>query len=173
MAALPALLPSGNVRYELFDGRLVIMAPPGGFHGLGQAQVVSELVVQGDHAGHGRAYGEVGIVLSRDPDSLYAPDAAFICKSSLPAVFSKEGYLETIPQLIVEVRSKNDSQPEINAKVAYYLAAGVVAVWVLDPVRKTVVEHRAEGTKTFKSGDDLAIADLIPGFTAPVARLFG
>src|SRR5438309_2143016 len=117
LAALPDRLPSGPVKYELDYGRLVtLMAPPGEIHGSNQGTVVFLLKLHGERAGHGKALGEVGVILRRNPDSVVAPDAAFVANRSLPVRTSPEGYLETIPELVVEVRSKNDTPAELRAK---------------------------------------------------------
>jgi Uma2 family endonuclease len=108
LAALPSSLPSGDVRYELDHGKLIIMAPPGYGHGRRQSKINRYLEVLGEDLGYGEASGEVTIILQRNPDRVVAADAAFILASSLPVKLSKEGYLETIPELVVEIRSKND-----------------------------------------------------------------
>src|SRR5436190_22752230 len=104
LAAMPEHLPSGDVSYELHHGRLVVMSPPGATHGNLQNRIGKALGVQGEDKGHGKAYTEVGIVLARGPDHVVGADAAFVTKHSLPARESPEGYLETIPELVVEVR---------------------------------------------------------------------
>ncbi|MBA4186983.1 MAG: hypothetical protein C0467_03095 [Planctomycetaceae bacterium] len=81
-------------------------------------------------------------------------------------------YLLTPPALVVEVRSKNDSQPEIDAKVQQYLAAGVVLVWVADPELRTVTAYRANQPPTVFAATDTLTADpVIPGFAVPIAEL--
>ena len=99
-------------------------------------------------------------------------DAAFILTASLPVRRSAEGYLETIPELVVEVRSRNDWSPEIAAKNEEYFAAGVRVVWVLDPTARTVAAHNADGSvQVFRDADALTCG-LLPGFSVPVATLF-
>jgi Uma2 family endonuclease len=172
VAVFPSDLPTGDVKYELDDGRLVIMAPPGDMHASGQARIVTELIIQAERAGHGIARGDVGVVLRRNPDRLVGPDAVFIANRSLPLRLSPEGYLETIPNLVVEVRSKNDTQPRIDRKVNEYLNAGVV-VWVLDPDARTVTVYRhGEQAQRLSAGDILTAPDVIPGFQVAVATLF-
>src|SRR5205823_3140893 len=78
VAVLPTHLPTGDVKYELHDGRLVVMAPPGEGHGRRQARFLAYLFRQGEQLGHGQAYGEVGVLLRRKPDHLRGPDAAFL-----------------------------------------------------------------------------------------------
>src|SRR5919109_253754 len=125
VAALPRSLPSGDVKYELDDGRLIVMPPPGDIHGSVQAKISAALVTEGQGKGLGRARAEIGLILRRNPDRLTGPDAVFIATASLPLRRSSEGYLETIPELVVEIRSPNDTGPEVQAKVDEYLAAGV------------------------------------------------
>jgi len=91
----------------------------------------------------------------------------------LPAQESSEGYLETIPQLVVEIRSKNDTASEISERVADYLQFGVKLVWVVDEAPDTVAEYRPNvAPKTIGKGDTLSCDDIIPGFRYSVADLF-
>ncbi len=149
------------------------MPPPGDIHGSLQARISSALIVNGEAKGFGRARAEVGLILRRDPDRLTGPDAAFITADSLPIRRSPEGYLETIPELIVEIRSPNDTGPEVLAKVNEYLAAGVRVVWIADPERQTVTAHRtAQPAEVFGPADTLTVPDVIPGLQTSVADLF-
>ena len=173
LAALPEDLPSGSVKYELDDGRLVLMAPPGDDHSIVQNRAGVVLFIYGEKLGLGKSRSEVGVILRRNPDRVVGPDAAFIANRSLPVRTSPEGYLETIPELVVEVRSKNDTLPELRDKVAEYLAAGVQIVWVVDPRSKTVTVYRSgQDPGELRIGDVLTAEAAIPGFQAPVAELF-
>lgn len=165
LAALPSELPSGTVRYELHRGVLVTMPPPGDIHGAVESNLATELKVQGERRGHGKARsGDVGIVLARNPDHVYGPDIVFITNARLPIRRTTEGYLETIPELIVEVRSKNDSLAALERKAQDYLRAGAVVVWVVDPINRNVVEYRQGSTsQTYAEDDTLTVPDLIPG----------
>jgi Uma2 family endonuclease len=174
LAALPAELPSGTFLYELWEGELRVMAPPGDEHGGVEGTIGGYLFIQGQLSGHGRVRtGEVGIVLGRNPDTVVGADIAFLTSDQLPPRRSREGYLETIPALIVEVRSKNDRAAEIADKVAAYLAAGARAVWVADPERRALFVHRpGQPAVELCEGDTLTADAIIPGFAVPVADLF-
>jgi Uma2 family endonuclease len=173
LAAMPSELPSGPVKYELDDGRLVLITPPGWSHGSLQATIVHFLKVQGQMKGHGKALGELTVVLRRKPDRIVAPDAAFVTKRSLPVRTSREDYVETIPELVVEVRSKNDRRSELRAKAEEYLRAGVQIVWVIDPSAKIVTIYRqGESPHVLQEDDVLTAKGVIPGFKVPVADLF-
>ncbi len=171
LAAMPTSLPGGDVKYELDDGVLVVMAPPGGDHGRKQNKVCSLLSNEAESKGLGHAYGGIGIVLRRGPDRVPGADAAFLTADQLPAKYSREGYLETIPGLIVEIRSKNDTMPEIESKVAEYLAAGAVEIWVLDPDAQTISKHTAVGALLLPAGESLT-SDLLPGFRVAINQFF-
>jgi len=173
LAVLPDDLPSGAVKWELWDGRLTVMAPPGDIHGAVDGNIIAELKIQGERAGHGKARTEVGIVLRRNPDCVLAPDATFIANSSLPPRLSPEGYLETIPELVVEVSSKNDTVGELERKASEYLAAGVKLVWVVDPLRSIVTVFRAGmPPQTLQPTDTLTAEGIIPDFKLTVADAF-
>ncbi len=174
LAKLPSDLPSGPVVYELDNGRLVVMPPPGDIHGAVESNIGAELKIQGERRGLGKARsGGVGVILWKNPDRVVGPDAVFIAKESLPIRTSKEGYLETIPELVVEVRSKNDTGPEISKKVQDYFKAGVRVVWVSDPGKRTVTIFRpGQKAKVLRENDVLTIPDIIPGFELPVRNVF-
>jgi len=175
LEAFPTELPSGMpIDYELDNGRLVfIMAPPGDIHGAAQSLIATYLTMHGEFKGHGKVRTEVGIVLWRNPDRVVGADVAFIAKKSLPLKRSDEGYLETIPELVVEIRSKNDTLPYVRRKVEHYLKAGVEVVWVVDPTTKTVTVHAAAGDPVTRGASDaLELPNIIPGFSLPVADVF-
>ena len=93
----------------------------------------------------------------------------FITNASLPLRVTSEGYLETIPELIVEVRSKNDTIAEMERKAGEYLTAGAKLVWLVDPLRQVVVAFRPGQEKQTYGPDDVLTADgIIPDFRLPV-----
>ena len=164
LAALPDELPSGPIKYELDNGNLVVIAPPGDTHGAAQNKIGAYLFLHGELVGHGKAYGEVGVILRRNPDRVVGPDACFVANASLPVKLSAEGYLETIPDIVVEVRSKNDTISELERKAGEYLAAGAKLVWVIDPLRSVVVVYEAgHAPRTLGPADALTADGIIPG----------
>ena len=174
VAVLPNELPSGPVLYELQNGRLITMAPPGNVHGAVESNLVLALKTQGEAKGYGKVRsGDVGILLWRNPDRLVGADVLFVAADSLPIHCSPEGYLLTIPDLVVEVRSKNDSQPRLQQKVNDYLSAGVRVVWVADPGTRSVTEYRLDSPpQVFAEAQTLTIPDVIPDLSLPVQSVF-
>jgi Uma2 family endonuclease len=174
LAAMPSELPSGPVLYELDNGDLISMSPPGDEHCAVVSNLDTELKIQGERRGHGKVRcGEVGIVLRRRPDRVVGADAVFVATASLPIRRSPEGYLETIPDLVVEVVSKNDKRGYLQRKVRDYLTAGVRVLWVADPSKRTVTEYRpGREPLVYEEGDTLRVEDVIPGFRLPVPDVF-
>jgi Uma2 family endonuclease len=174
LAALPTHLPSGSVRYELEKGELRIMSPTGDIHGGVESRIGTLLTTQGEERGHGQArVGEAGIVLGEGPDTVVGADACFLTKEQLPPRRSREGYLRTIPALVVEVVSKDERRRRIEGRVKAYLAAGARAVWVADPRPKTVTVHRLDQPPVVLRENGLLTAEgIIPDLAYPVHRLF-
>jgi Uma2 family endonuclease len=173
LASLPSEDPSGPIDYELDNGRLLTMVPPGDMHGAVQLKIGSELLQQGQRRGLGVARSEVGIILWRNPDRLVGADAAFILSESLPLRHSPEGYLETVPELVVEVRSKNDTNEYIDRKINDYLSAGVRILLVIDPVARNVTVFRPKcEPQVFLENDALTLEGVLPDFRCSVAELF-
>ncbi len=169
-AADLAALPEDGTRHELDNGRLVVMSRPGDTHGAATSKLIAYLVMFGELPGHGKVRNETGVILRRNPDRVVGPDACFIATASLPLRVSSEGYLETIPDLVVEVRSKNDTFAEVEGKVGEYLTAGVKLVWVIDPIRTLAMVHElGHPPRTLGPGDDLTAGAIIPGFRLAVA----
>jgi Uma2 family endonuclease len=172
-AALPTHLPSGDIKYELDRGRLIIVSPPARRHGRLQGRIVKEFILQGEEQGFGEAGTETAFVLSKNPATVYIPDVHFIAKRSFPVRETREGYLETPPDIAVEVLGKRKSRPPMEQKVSDYLAAGITEIWVVDPAKKTVTIHRAStAPRVLTEAETLTIADIIPGFSLPLAELF-
>jgi len=113
------------------------------------------------------------VVLWRNPDRVVGADAVFLSNASLPLRRSPGGYLETIPDLVVEVVSKRDRSVEVAQKVADYLRAGVRVVWVADPMPQTITEHRTGvEPRVWRDDDVLTVEDVIPGFRFRVRDAF-
>ena len=75
------------------------MPPPGDIHGSSQVKFGTFLMIQGEYKGLGKVRTDVGVILRRNPDRVVSPDALFVATASLPLRRSREGYLETIPDL--------------------------------------------------------------------------
>ena len=114
---------------------------------------------------------ETGFVLARDPDTVRAPDVAFL-RASRPSG-PQRGYYPGAPDLAVEVLSPDDRPGYVREKVAEWLEAGTLAVWVIDPRTRTVTIHSAgKQASVLEESDLLTGGSLLPGFALAVRDLF-
>lgn len=158
---------------ELVRGRIVPMSPTGDAHGGYEANICYELYtfVKAHKLGKVRV-GEVGIYVARDPDTVRGTDAIFISHERY-AQKRSNSYLDVAPDLVVEILSPNDPWSEAMQKLREYFAIGVRLIWVADPATRTVFAYRSiTDVREFTDQDDLPGDDVLPGFAAPVARLF-
>ena len=173
-AADLARLSDDGFRYELVDGEVRKMTLAGNEHGKTAALVTASL---GQHVlanRLGSVYAaETGFRLASDPDTVRAPDAAFVSQARLDAVGAVAGYWPGAPDLVVEVVSPGDRSGEVAEKVAAWLAAGTQMVVVIEPRPRTVAVHRADDViRTLGAGDVLEGGAVVPGWKVPVAALF-
>jgi len=167
-------MPDDSVRRELVCGELRVMVPPGAEHGLVAAAVGGLLFAHVRQTGSGVTFAaETGFVLARDPDTVRAPDAAFVSKERVEAVGRTAKYWPGAPDFAVEVVSPDDSFHEVQDKALEWLTAGTVAVLVLDPPKRTATVYRAHGdAHVYRADDTLDLSDAVPGFHVAVAELF-
>ena len=159
---------------ELVRGRVVREPPPAAEHGLLAARLCVRLGGFVERSGLGAVLAGTGFLLATGPDTVRAPDLAFVATSRIPAAGLRGGYWRLAPDLAVEIRSPSNSPLEIQEKVLEYLQAGTRMVWVVDPERRAVVVYRsAHAVRTVPAGGSLEGEDVVPGFSLPLAELFG
>jgi Uma2 family endonuclease len=175
-----ARLPDDARGYELVDGRLVRMSPTSGWHSVTGLDLGAAMRLFTKRHGLGQTLGaEVGFLLSESgqPDTVLAPDAAFVRADRVPPRNSPEGrgYWRLAPDLVVEVASPSQSRPELAVKAQRWLTAGTRLVWVVWPDQQQVDVWRpgqSAPVQTRSIGDSLDGEEIIPGFRYPTAELF-
>jgi Uma2 family endonuclease len=166
-------LPDDGLRHELVEGELRKMTPAGAEHGRVALLLGARLLDHVEEHGLGEAYAaETGFVLRRGPDTVRAPDVAFVAADRLPPE-PESGFGQTVPDLVVEVVSPWDRASEVSSKAAMWLDAGVRLVWVVDPQARLAAVHRPGGLVTVLREDGVIDGeDVLPGFRLPLATLF-
>jgi Uma2 family endonuclease len=160
-------------RTELVRGVLVVREPAGLRHGAVAVRLTQALVNFVDDHGLGIVVaGETGFKLFSNPDTVRAPDVAYVRRDRVPDP-EPSGYPALAPDLAVEVLSPNDRPGEVLAKVGDWLSAGCRLVWVVDPVRQTARVYRADGTESHLTDRDVLDGEeVLPGFSCPLASVF-
>ena len=157
--------------YELVDGRLIRMSPVGYDHGRVVMGFGAMLHNHAKARGLGDVLTELGCKLTRNPDTVRAPDIAFIRHARTTA--ATRGFWNGAPDLVVEVLSPEDRLSDVRDKVREYLTHGVIAVLVVDPHTTTVAIHRRLTLPvTLQAGDELDLDDIVDGFRCGVGEIF-
>jgi len=167
-------MPDDGFRYELVKGELRRTSPAGWEHGV---VVVNITLLLGQHVkvnNFGTCSGaETGFKIASDPDTVRAPDLAFVSRERIPEGDAPKKFLPFAPDLAVEVLSPGDTFSEVEEKVEDWLDAGARAVWIVDPKRRGVVVYRSMTDVTrLSEGDELEGGDVVPGFRCKVAEIF-
>jgi Uma2 family endonuclease len=167
-------LPTGSGRYALINGELRTIPPAGGEHGSVTMHLAASLyqAVSAQHLG--RVYAaETGFLLAINPDTVLAPDAAFIRQERVEPLGNVTGFIPAAPDLAVEVISLSDTYTEVEEKVALWLRHGTQMVVVVNPRRRGVTVYRPGRPVLFLTEEDeLSGNDVLPGWTIRVRDLF-
>jgi len=159
-------------RVELVRGTLQVREPAGWTHGLVAMRLGTELAACAKRTGAGGVFAaETGFKLATNPDTVRAPDVAFVTQDRMlpPGTI---GYPALAPDLVVEVLSSDERPGEVLAKVADWLSAGTRLVWVIDPERRLARVYRHDGTEASVTGAEaLDGKDVLPGFSCSLETI--
>lgn len=159
---------------ELVRGRLIEIAPASWGHGSSGSEALLLIGPFVKRRNLGLVFtAETGFCLTRDPDTIRAPDVAFVRAERIPTTGDRSGFFAGPPDLAVEIVSPNDRFAEIVEKVNDYLKAGTLEVWVIDPRKRAITVHVADALpRVLGEGETLADSRALPGFAEPVASFF-
>lgn len=170
-----ARLPTGmGVRYELNNGELIEMSPAGIKHGVVAALVIHYFLGFVLKNGNGKiTTSETGFWITRNPDTVKAPDMAFIPQERIPVEGVPNGYGEFVPAIVVEVASPYDTASEIEDKTQGWLHFGVSEVWNIYPNGERVLVHPQDGQAKLYQGDEtISGGSILPGFKLALKDIF-
>ena len=162
-------------RYELIRGVLKEKnVSTGDSHGEVVSFVHGRLFVYHLANGYGELRtGEPGYRLERNPDTVRAPDIAWIAPGRIPS--GTTGYPDLTPDLCIEVASPSNARADrlLSDKAHMWLSHGARQVWVLNPEDTTLTRYQPGMPPTILSQDDILDGgNLLPGFSIPVWQLF-
>jgi Uma2 family endonuclease len=158
---------------ELIRGELIHMTPTGYDHGWISGNIVWALRNFVKNIELGRVLSsEVGFLISRNPDTVLAPDAAFVRADRDPPGGLKK-FFPGPPDLAVEVLSPLDRASEVLSKVSDWLEAGCRKVWVVDPETRSIAVYAPKSEmRVLHLSDVLTDEELLPGFQIAVRKVF-
>ena len=160
-------------RCELVKGILREMSPTGGTHGSFTAIISGRIIVYVADHGLGTCFAaETGFIVNRDPDTVFAPDFAFVAKDRVPVPLT-EKFVPVVPDLVVETRSPWDRKTEVLVKVREWLDADVRMVLELNPMTRQLTVYRpGRPAEVLGPTDDFQGDDVLPGFALEVSKIF-
>ena len=167
-------MPDDGFCYELVKGELRKMAAAGYQHGRISMNISTPLDQHVRAHDLGTVYAaETGFTLASDPDTVRAPDVAFIRRERVAEVGDTGGYWPGAPDLAVEVISPGDTYTEVQEKILEWLDAGTRMVIAVNPRRRVVTVYRSlADISILTENDTLDGGDVVPGWSMPVRDVF-
>jgi len=167
-------MPDDGHRYDLVEGELRMMSPAGFEHGAIAQCIGARLAAYvRDHALGLVAAAETGFLIAHNPDTVLAPDVAFVRQTRLDEIGFPKSFFPEAPALVVEVASPSDTIEEVDAKIRRWISAGTELAWVVNPSGRTVTIYRAlDNIEVLTEKDILSGDSVVPGFECQVAELF-
>ena len=168
------LLPDNHMRRELVRGELREMAPAGDEHGQVGMRAGWRLGQHVETNGLGAVFlAETGFIIARNPDTVRAPDLAFVRQEVVEETGVLPGFRPGAPDLAIEVISPGDSYTEVKEKVMEWLDAGCRMVVTIDPRRRIVTVYRSRNDiEILTEEDTLSGGDVVEGWELPLSVLF-
>lgn len=169
-----ATLPDLEGHHELVRGEIVHMNMPSFRHGQICATISRLVGYFVDLHGLGRVLSnDAGVITHRGPDTVRGADVAFYSYAAVPKDEHPQLYAPKPPELVFEVKSRDDRWARIHEKVAEYLDVGVRAVCVVDPETETITIHYSDRpVRSLTSADELTIPDILGEFHIAVREIF-
>lgn len=166
--------PENTEKYwELERGKVIEMPPPTKVHGFVCGNVARIL---GTYAAQTcRGYictNDSGVLIERDPDTVRGPDVCYYVDDQTADTMDRK-YSLTLPILVVEVRSPNDTRMRIQRRMEQYLRVRIPMFWLVDPEERFVTVYQpGEISRTLDDQDELTGNAVLPDFRCRVAEFF-
>jgi Uma2 family endonuclease len=109
--------------------------------------------------------GPEGRVRLGDGTGYRLPDTAFW-------VAGRDSSNDSVPSLVVEIRSRDQSMAELRRKCRSFRANGVDVCWLIDPYRRVVELFDSVEDGARVAADGALRPAVMPGFSLPIADLW-
>ena len=116
---------------------------------------------------------ETGLAIWPGRRLVRKPDLTFVRKGRLKGGHPDDGWLTTVPDLVVEVVSPKDRVEDLEIKLDDYREAGIPLIWVIYPgTRRAHVLGAGRARAELGPDGVLDGEDILPGFTCALSDLF-
>lgn len=130
-------LPDGGQWVELVRGRVEVLSPPEEEHRIAVLNLSKALGEYLNEHREGYPCFDLGLVVSRHPDTVRYPAISYFLGSEMFAETDK-AMTDSRPALVVEIMSSNDRRRSLNDRIYEYTNWGVEVLWIIDPTDKAV-----------------------------------
>lgn len=163
---------------ELVDGKIIV-SPPSDYE---SEEIGTRLITFLNNWVMSRKLGRVtgssaGFILQNieeddlEKRNLRVPDVSFVRADRLKK--TKRDFVELVPDLMVEIKSKSDRIKPLEQKIELFLQLGSVVGILIDPDKLTVTVYRLDQTPAMlQNGDTLTLPDLLPDWELAVSELW-
>jgi len=168
-------MPDDGLRHEIIDGVLYVSPSPATPHQYTVGKLYQALANYLDDHPVGEAYLAPFDVVFTQYD-VVEPDLLFIRAERLAVLTDRN--VTGSPDLVVEVLSPGTRRVDLTLKRDLFEREGVCEYWIVAPVEGTIDILRRHASRLVPSarltsnGADMLTSPLLPGFAAPLARLF-
>jgi Uma2 family endonuclease len=159
---------------ELIEGVVYVAPPPGYRHGRVASTADRRFGNYVEDHELGVCCGaETGFRIRRNPDTVRAPDFAFISANRVPSDENTPGYIDLAPDLVIEVISPSDRAGYVQRKMQEWIDAGVRLALAFYPDTMRIAVHEpGHVVKILGPDDEFDGGEVLPGFRCQVKDLF-
>lgn len=125
------------------QGELVIMSPVGGESGNQEATLITKVGIWNEKTQLGYVFSS-STIFSLPKGGDRSPDVAWVEKSRWEALSpeEREAFPPICPDFVIELRSRSDRLPPLQAKMQEYLNSGLRLGWLINPQDQQVELYR-------------------------------
>lgn len=148
------------------QGELVIMSPVGGESGNQEATLITKVGIWNEQTQLGYVFSS-STIFSLPKGGDRSPDVAWIAKARWESLSpeDREAFPPICPDFVIELRSRSDRLPPLQAKMQEYLASGLQLGWLINPQAQQVEIYRPGGEAEIISlPATLSGETILPGF---------
>jgi len=163
-----ALADAADITYELIDGIAVPKISPKYFHARSARRILN--ILEEWSKNRGRAEMEWAFDLSDNFTPV--PDLIYVSFERLPESWNENAACPVPPELAIEIISLGQTFGQMTQKASNYLTGGVLQVWIVDPIAKSITVFYPDRAPVTYIGDGVIIAALFPELSIALDRIF-
>jgi Uma2 family endonuclease len=156
------------------NGEIIVMSPTWSETSRWNSYLNYQLAKWAEETNSGISFDSNGGFTLPD-NSVRAADASWISWMRWNALSDQQrrGFARVCPQFVIELRSKTDRLPPLQAKMEQWIANGAEVAWLIDPVEKTVAIYRPnEEPEQLNEPTSVQGSGPIAGFELVMSRIW-